>query len=195
MTIAQGFAEPVRDQQRAFRAVMDALSRPAEAIPYSSNLEPAGPLHANAYAIALTLLDFEVSYHLAPSLTAAEPHLTFQTGSRRVGDAAQAQFAFVDLGRDRLDLAAYAQGEADYPDRSTTIIALCDRSTSEEKHVCRGPGIAASGTLSVPGLPADFCDQWQANRAKAPLGIDLLFVTPDTIIGLPRSTRVFGEAR
>lgn len=195
MTIAQGFAEPVRDQQRAFRAVMDALSRPTAPTPYSSPVGEAGPLQANAYAIALTLLDFEVSYHLAPSLTEAEPHLTFQTGSRRVGDATQAQFAFIDLRHDPLDLATYAQGEPDYPDRSTTIVALCDGAREGGKLVCRGAGIAASSTLSVPGLPADFIDQWQANATRAPLGVDLLFVTSEAIIGLPRSTRIYGEAR
>lgn len=195
MTIAQGFAEPVREQQRTFRAVMDALSRPTAPTPYSSSLGKAGPLQANAYAIALTLLDFEVSYHLAPSLAEAERHLTFQTGSRRVDDAGQAQFAFIDLRHDPLDLAAYAQGEPDYPDRSTTVVALCDGAPESKKLVCRGPGIAASSTLSVPGLPADFVDQWQANGTRAPLGIDLLFVMPEAIIGLPRSTRIFGEAR
>lgn len=195
MSIAQGFPDPVRDQQRAFRAVMDALSRPATSVSYSSSIGQAGPMHASAFAIGLTLLDFEVSYHLAPSLADAEPHLTFQTGSRRVEDAGEAQFAFVDLQHDRLDLAAYAQGEPDYPDRSTTIIAVSMMGADGDTLVCRGPGIAASKTLHVPGLPADFAQQWQANAARAPLGVDLLFVTADAIIGLPRSTRIFGEAR
>jgi alpha-D-ribose 1-methylphosphonate 5-triphosphate synthase subunit PhnH len=195
MTIAQGFPDPVRDQQRAFRAVMDALSRPATPVSYSSPIGQAGPMHANAYAIALTLLDFEVNYHLAPSLAGAEQHLTFQTGSRLIEDAREAQFAFVDLQQDRLDLAAYAQGQPDYPDRSTTIIALSGQGTNTEPLVCRGPGIAASKSLNVPGLPADFAQQWQVNASKAPLGVDLLFVTAEAIIGLPRSTRVFGEAR
>jgi alpha-D-ribose 1-methylphosphonate 5-triphosphate synthase subunit PhnH len=194
MTFAQGFSDPIREQQRTFRAVMDALSRPSTPVPYSNPIEQAGPLQANAYAIALTLLDFEVSYHLAPSLAAAEPHLTFQTGSRRVEDAAKAQFAFVDLHHDRLDLATYAQGEPDYPDRSTTIIALCHPNADSEKLVCRGPGISAAGTLDVPGLPEDFLDQWKANSSKAPLGVDLLFVSAEVVIGLPRSTRVFGES-
>jgi alpha-D-ribose 1-methylphosphonate 5-triphosphate synthase subunit PhnH len=195
MTIAQGFAEPVRDQQHIFRVVMDALSRPTVPVPCSSDFGQAGPMQANACAIALTLLDFEVSYHLAPSLAGAETHLTFQTGSRRVEDPALAQFAFVDLSHDPLILADYAQGEPDYPDRSTTIVALCDEAGESEKLVCRGPGIAASSTLSVPGLPADFIDQWKANATRAPLGVDIVFVTPESIIGLPRSTRVFGEVR
>lgn len=195
MSFAQGFSDPIQDQQRTFRIIMDALSRPSTPVPYSSPIEQAGPLQANAYGIALTLLDFEVSYHLTPSLAAAEPHLTFQTGSRRVEDAAKAQFAFVDLRHDRLDLATYAQGDPDYPDRSTTIIVLCHPDGESGKHVCRGPGIAAASTLEVPGLPEDFPDQWKANNSRAPLGVDLLFVSAEAVIGLPRSTRVFGEAR
>lgn len=152
-------------------------------------------MHANAFAIGLTLLDFEVNYHLAPSLVGAEQHLTFQTGSRRVENTREAQFAFIDLRHDRLELDVYAQGVSDYPDRSTTIIALSTEGEQGETLVCRGPGIAASKTLHVPGLPTDFAAQWQINAARAPLGVDVLFVTADAIVGLPRSTRIFGEAR
>lgn len=193
--IVSGFSDPVRDQQRAFRAVMDALARPAQPISFASDLAAAGPLVPNAFAIALTLLDFEVRYHLSAGLAAAASHVTFHTGSRETAAPGEAEFAFVDLASDPLDLAAFAQGEPDYPDRSTTIIAIAAGGQGGVTLPCRGPGIAGQAMLTIAGLPDDFVAQWQANSARAPLGVDLVFVTPEAIIGLPRSTRLVGEVR
>jgi alpha-D-ribose 1-methylphosphonate 5-triphosphate synthase subunit PhnH len=193
--IASGFADPVRDQQRAFRAVMDALARPVQPVAFSSDLADAGPLPNNAFAIAITLLDFEVQYFLAPSLVAAEPHLTFHTGSRMTSDPVEGAFAFLDLRHDPLDLAGFAQGIPDYPDRSTTIVVSVAALDGGAGVTCRGPGIATSNTLSIPGLPADFVAQWHANNARAPLGVDMIFVSPDAVMGLPRSTRITSETR
>jgi alpha-D-ribose 1-methylphosphonate 5-triphosphate synthase subunit PhnH len=193
--IVPGFADLVRDQQRSFRAVMDALARPARPVAYQSPVAGPAPLSPNAFAIALTLLDFEVRYHLSESLAAAEEAITFHTGSRRVTKADEAEFAFIDLRHDRLDLAGYAQGEPEYPDRSTTIIAFVSSAINGQGFVYRGPGIAAEEHLAIADLPPDFAAQWEANRARAPLGVDLVFVTKDAILGLPRSTRIIEEVR
>jgi alpha-D-ribose 1-methylphosphonate 5-triphosphate synthase subunit PhnH len=189
-----GFADPVRDQQRAFRTVMDALANPASPIAYQSPLGDGGALGANAAAMALTLLDFEVHYHLSPSLADAEGFVTFHTGSVRTHDRRDAAFAYLDLAKDPLDLASFAQGVPDYPDRSTTIIALTPSLTGGAPLICAGPGIASPRALAIVGLPADFAAQWQANAERSPLGVDLIFVASDAVIGLPRSTRIT-EAR
>lgn len=189
-----GFADPVRDQQRAFRTVMDALASPASAIAYQSHLGDAGVLGANASAIALTLLDFEVRYHLSPSLLGAEGFVTFHTGSLRTDDPRDAAFAFLDLANDALDLAAFAQGMPDYPDRSTTIVALTPSLAYGAPLICAGPGFATPRALTIAGLPANFAAQWQANAERSPLGVDLIFVSREAVTGLPRSTRIT-EAR
>ncbi len=59
----------------------------------------------------------------------------------------------------------------------------------------RRTGIAATSALSVAGLPDDFDTQWAANRARFPLGIDLIFVCDNSLVALPRTTRILGEAR
>ncbi|MGL5447700.1 MAG: phosphonate C-P lyase system protein PhnH [Rhabdaerophilum sp.] len=193
--LSPGFSAPVFEQQQAFRVTMDALSRPGRVVPYRAALEDVGLLSANAAAIALTLLDFEVSFHLAPSLAEAESYITFHTGARLAGHARDAEFAFIDLRRDRLELSAFAQGVPDYPDRSTTIIALCDALSGGEERALRGPGIATFVSLGVTNLPEDFTDQWHANSARMPLGVDLIFVSLEGLLGLPRSTRIIGEVR
>lgn len=190
-----GFPDPVRDQQRAFRAVMDALARPASPVAYISPLEDGGALGPTAASIGLTLLDFEVRYHLSAGVASSEDFLTFHTGSARTQDPREAAFAFLDLAKDPLDLASYAQGEPDYPDRSTTIVALVPALEGGLVLSCAGPGMAGRRSLAVAGLPADFAAQWRFNAERAPLGVDLVLVTQDAIVGLPRSTRIAPEFR
>ncbi len=106
-----------------------------------------------------------------------------------------AEFAFVDLAHDALDLARFAQGTPEYPDRSTTIIIKVESLTGGPALTLAGPGIPGTRALEIPGLPADFTAQWAANAARSPLGVDLIFVTNEAVIGLPRSTRIIGETR
>ena len=172
---------------------MNALARPGRPLAFRAALEPVGPLPPNAAALALALLDFEVNYHLAPSLAAAEGSLTFHTGSRRTDRRDEAAFAFLDLAHDPLDLSAFAQGIAEYPDRSTTIVALAPGFGVTNGPELSGPGIRGTERLPVEGLPGDFATQWRANAARFPLGVDLLFVAADGLVGLPRSSRLVGE--
>ncbi|CAN1504952.1 PhnH Uncharacterized enzyme of phosphonate metabolism [Rhabdaerophilaceae bacterium] len=192
--LSPGFSDPVRDQQRAFRVAMDALSRPARIIRFVSQLSNQGSLCANSSALALTLLDFEVRYHLAPSLMSAESALTFHTGSIRVDRPDLADFAFLDLRQDPMRLDSFAQGVPNYPDRSTTLVVSCAALTGGPEYSVRGPGISAIERLSVQGLPDDFAEQWVANSARMPLGVDVLFVSGNGVLGLPRSTRLVGGA-
>lgn len=189
-----GFENPVLDQQAAFRAVMQALAEPGRIVQAGALAGEGSPLGPVARAIALSLLDFEVKFHLAPSLAAAEGDITFHTGSRLAERADDAEFAFVDLRRDALDLASFAQGTPEYPDRSTTVIARVESLTGGPALTLAGPGIPGTRSLEIPGLPADFAAQWAANAARSPLGVDLIFVTNEAVLGLPRSTRILPEA-
>ncbi|MCA3613501.1 MAG: phosphonate C-P lyase system protein PhnH [Methylobacterium sp.] len=190
-----GFSNPVLDQQAAFRSVMQALAEPGRIVPAGALAGGASPLGPVARAIALSLLDFEVQFHLSPGLIAAEEDITFQTGSRRAARPDEAEFAFVDLTRDALDLASFAQGTPEYPDRSTTVILKVESLAGGPAHSLAGPGIPGTRELAIPGLPADFVAQWAANAARSPLGVDLIFATREAVIGLPRSTRILTEAR
>ncbi|MCZ8272947.1 MAG: phosphonate C-P lyase system protein PhnH [Microcystis sp. LE19-4.1E] len=190
-----GFQNPVLDQQATFRAVMQALAEPGRIVPAGAMVGEASPLGPVARAIALSLLDFEVKFHLSPSLIGAAGDITFHTGSRLADRADDAEFAFVDCAHDALDLARYAQGTPEYPDRSTTIILKVESLAGGPIYTIAGPGIPGARTLEIPGLPHDFVAQWSANAARSPLGVDLLFVTNEAVLGLPRSTRILPEAR
>ncbi len=146
-----GFQNPVLDQQAAFRAVMQALAEPGRIVQAGALAGEGSPLGPVARAIALSLLDFEVKFHLSPNLSEAEGDITFHTGSRLADRADDAEFAFVDLASDVLDLGSFAQGTPEYPDRSTTIILKVESLTGGPTFTIAGPGIPGTRTLEIPG--------------------------------------------
>ena len=107
----------------------------------------------------------------------------------------EADFVLLDLAADALDLTSFKLGEAAYPDRSATVLALVETVSRSDGPALVGPGIKGRATLGVSPLPADFAAQWQLNAARYPLGVDLLFAAPAHVLGLPRSARIVEEAR
>jgi alpha-D-ribose 1-methylphosphonate 5-triphosphate synthase subunit PhnH len=195
--LARGFQEPVFDSQRAFRAAMEALANPGRIRMIGQELTEA-PVAGAAAAITLALCDYETPLFMAPSVAArpgAADYLRFHTDAMLVAEPAVAAFALVDLAHDTLDLSAFAQGTPEYPDRSTTVIAIVSSLAKGPSITLSGPGIATTAALRVAGLPGDFTEQWRANRAAFPLGVDIIFATSDAIVGLPRSARIVEEPR
>ena len=65
---APGFADPTRDAQRAFRAVLDALAHPARSFPLAGPADPPAALGPGLAAVALTLLDEDCAVWLGGAL-------------------------------------------------------------------------------------------------------------------------------
>jgi alpha-D-ribose 1-methylphosphonate 5-triphosphate synthase subunit PhnH len=192
--VAAGFAEPVLAAQATFRGVMDAMARPGTIYRLSGVAAPM-PLSASAAAIALTLLDYETPFWLdAPLADTGDVarFISFHTGARVTADPAAAAFAFVAAPAAAPPFADFAQGSAEYPDRSTTLVLQVTRLGEGDGMVLRGPGIAGTRRLAASPLPADFLDQLADNRARFPRGVDVLLAAPDAIAGLPRSLQVAG---
>jgi alpha-D-ribose 1-methylphosphonate 5-triphosphate synthase subunit PhnH len=193
--VAAGFAEPVLAAQATFRVVMDAMARPGTIRRLSGVAAPM-PLSASAAAIALTLLDYETPFWLdAPLGGTGEVarFISFHTGARVTGDPAAAAFAFVAAPAAAPPFASFAQGSAEYPDRSTTLVLQVTRLSEGDDIVLRGPGIAGTRRLAASPLPKDFIDQLADNRALFPRGVDILLAAPDAVTGLPRSLHVAGD--
>jgi alpha-D-ribose 1-methylphosphonate 5-triphosphate synthase subunit PhnH len=197
ISLASGFANPVFDSQSAFRRTMEALSRPGRVLTLGEGLSAETPLAPAAAAIILALCDFETPLYLSPSIAATPgvaEFLRFHTDAPVVREPAHAAFALIDLRVDALDLSAFAQGTAEYPDRSTTVIALCDSVEAGASMSLAGPGIAGMSEICVAPLPEGFAAQWAANRAAFPLGVDILFAAGDRVVALPRSIRLIERA-
>ncbi len=197
ISLASGFANPVFDSQSAFRRTMEALSRPGRVRTLGEGLSAETPLAPAAAAIILALCDFETPLYLSPSFAATPgvaEFLRFHTDAPVVREPAHAAFALIDLRVDAFDLSAFAQGTAEYPDRSTTVIALCDSVEAGASLSLAGPGIAGTSEICVAPLPEGFTAQSAANRATFPLGVDILFAAGDRVVALPRSTRLIERA-
>lgn len=194
--IQPAFRDPPKDSQRVFRAAMSAMARPGTILPLEPAFTAPVPLSATAAAVLLTLADFETPVWLdaaAANEPAVAGFVRFHTGARLVSDPQDAAFALITDAANAPPLAAFAQGLADYPDRSTTVIWQVD-SLAAEGWRFAGPGIKGEIAFRAEPLPADFAGQLAANRAGFPLGVDLLFAAPGRIAALPRSAQLV-EAR
>ena len=188
--LAPGFADPVLDAQGSFRAILDAMARPGS-IHRLAKLPPAaGPLGPATAAVCLTLMDLDTPVWLDGTARPAAAYLGFHCGSPVVGDPAEATFAVIADGRSLPSFDRFAIGDADYPDRSATLIVQVTGLAGAGGYRLSGPGIASEARLSVDGLDPAFAGQWQRNAARYPLGVDVIFAAADTVAALPRTTRL-----
>jgi alpha-D-ribose 1-methylphosphonate 5-triphosphate synthase subunit PhnH len=194
-----GFADPTRESQTAFRAIMDALAHPTRSYPLAGPAQPPAALGRGLGAVALTLLDEDVAVWLGgPLADDAEvaAWLDFHTGARRVDSAAEADFVFVTPGEaPALDTLRLGTDEA--PHLTATVVLdvrgiACGSPREAHHFIASGPGIDGSAELDVPWTEhlAEFVGQWRVNGAGFPRGVDLLLVTEDEVSALPRTTKL-----
>lgn len=197
---APGFADPSRDAQRAFRAVLDALARPTRSYPVAGPAEPPAALGRALAAVALTLLDEDCDIWLGGALgrdAEVAAWLAFHTGARRVAEPLVADF--VVTAPDALPpLASLKLGTDEAPHLSATVV-LDVRDSADSTRAnptgagparfsAQGPGIDGTATLAAPWAAGSFAAAWHHNTALFPRGVDLLLVDSDSIVGLPRTT-------
>lgn len=188
--IAPGFADPVRDSQAVFREVMESVARPGRVAQLGFAAAAPHGLSRAAGAVALTLFDFETPVWLDPALrgTEAESWLRFHCGCPLTGEAGQADFAIVTDMAAAPALSAFNQGDAKYPDRSTTVILQVEALEGGPTVTLSGPGIRTTIDIAPAGLPADFWAQLETNQAQFQFGVDVMLVAGDRLIALPRTT-------
>jgi alpha-D-ribose 1-methylphosphonate 5-triphosphate synthase subunit PhnH len=188
---ALGFADPTRDAQRTFRAVLDALSHPTRRYPLAGPAEPPAALGRGLAAIALALLDEDCTVWLGDPLghdADVASWLAFHTGVRRA-DSAAAGFVIADPGTlPPLDSLAVGTDEA--PHLSTTVVLDIRGRAGTARFTARGPGIAGTATFAAPWAPDGFLETWHGNTRLFPRGVDLLVVDADSITAVPRTTRL-----
>lgn len=187
--VSAGFADPVHDAQTAFRAVLEALSRPGRRVAIGQPVRDLALSPAMAHLL-LTLTDDDTAVWWQQSDRAAADWLRFHTGASLAGTPADAAFAVLTSAAGMPPLAAFAAGSVEAPERSATLlleVASLDAGPAVE---WRGPGILGMQTVRIAGLPDDFWAQWHANHASFPQGVDIVFTCAGVALGLPRTTRV-----
>jgi alpha-D-ribose 1-methylphosphonate 5-triphosphate synthase subunit PhnH len=192
--ITPGFADPVFDSQAVFRSVLHALAHPGTITQLPVALYPPAPHFEAQAAIALTMLDFETSTYIDPSCgdESLGPWLRFHCGCPIVDTPADAAFAFV-TATSLPPLTNFNAGDPKYPDQSTSVVIGCEALSGGDTLWLTGPGIETQIAIAPVGLPSDFDNQLRANRDLFPLGVDIILVCDNAIIGLPRTVRVMSK--
>lgn len=184
--LTPGFADPVLDAQSAFRAVLEAMSRPGRIQGAGSALRPPAPLNQAAAAVLLTLADADTGFaHDAGA--DAEAWLRFHCGMP-LEPAASA--AFVLATGTAPALATLAQGSEEEPQAGATLVIQVAGLMEGEGWRLTGPGIETEHRLRVDGAPAGFVTAWAANRAGFPRGVDVVFCAGDRLAALPRGVMI-----
>jgi len=189
--IPLGFASPVFDSQRVFRAALRALSRPGSV--QEIDVAPDAPtiLHSAAGALLLALLDQDTRLWLSPSLPETVAlYLRFHTGCTICIAPQHADFAIVADPLELPSLRDFAFGTEDYPDRSTTVLLQVQSFGEGIGWDLAGPGIDGRIEIRIAGIDEFFVAAWNAQRAALPCGVDFFFIAGSSLVGLPRTTRI-----
>ncbi len=185
--LAPGFRSPVPDAQQTFRRLMDAFARPGTIVDLAAELAPPTSLMPAAAAVLLTLADLDTPVWLDPRLGGeAAGYLAFHCGCAFVEPLDQATFGVLVDGTDVRCLDGFAVGDADFPDRSATVVIQVDGLRADGGVRLNGPGIDGQAMLQVDGLDARFWTFQAGNRMLFPLGIDVVFASGRQLAALPR---------
>jgi alpha-D-ribose 1-methylphosphonate 5-triphosphate synthase subunit PhnH len=186
--IAPGLADPPHDSQRLFRSVLEAFSHPGRIVQLAEAPTGAGPLSHAATAFILTLVDRDTPLWLDPAfdVPVVRDFVRFHTGAQIAMHEADALFAVLTSSRAPL-LDGFAVGTDPYPDRSATLVIEVPSLTGGATRTVRGPGIETRAGISIAGLGDSFQDEWAANHALFPCGVDLVFTSGASLLALPRS--------
>lgn len=186
-----GFADPVRDAQAAFRALLDAMARPGTIATLPEPAEPPpAPLAAAAATVALALCDADTPIWLDAGLAAGgvPAWLRFHCGAAIVAEAGAAAFVFAGVAPP--EMGRLDQGSDLFPDRSATLVVAIAALGTGALLRLSGPGIEGAASVRLDGLPQGFVGQRAANRRQYPRGVDCILVSGNQVLCLPRSTIV-----
>jgi alpha-D-ribose 1-methylphosphonate 5-triphosphate synthase subunit PhnH len=188
-----GFADKVLSAQSIFRSVMDAMARPGSIQRIASTAGTPVGMMRGAAAIALTLFDHDTPVWLDGRMSATADvakWLRFHTSAPVVADSSIASFALVGDPQSLPALDRFAFGSNEYPDRSTTLVLQVESLTDGPVVELQGPGIDGSAVLRASIQPRDLFERLSINAALFPRGIDVVLVHDDSIVAIPRTTRL-----
>ena len=188
-----GFADKVLSAQSTFRSVMDAMARPGSIRRIASTAGTPAAMMRGTAAIALTLFDHDTPVWLDGGMSATADvakWLKFHTSAPVVTDSSIASFALVGDPENLPALDRFAFGSNEYPDRSTTLILQVESLRHGPVVELQGPGIDGMAELRASLQPRDLFERLAINTTLFPRGIDVVLVHDDSIVAIPRTTRL-----
>ncbi len=195
-TIAElpaGFADKVLSAQSTFRSVMEAMARPGSVQRVTASVGRPAPMMHGTAAIALTLFDHDTPIWLDEKMSKTADvarWLKFHSGAPIVADSSICHFALIGNAGALPDLERFSFGSNEYPDRSSTLIVQVASLTEGPPYELSGPGVDGVAVLNATFEPRDLLDRLAINALLFPRGIDVVLVADETIVAIPRTTRL-----
>jgi alpha-D-ribose 1-methylphosphonate 5-triphosphate synthase subunit PhnH len=191
-----GFADKVLSAQVTFRSVMDAMARPGTVQRIVAAAGAPAVMMRGTAAIALTLFDQDTPVWLDTSMSETSDvakWLKFHSGAPVIPDSSVCSFALIGKADALPSLDRFSFGSDEYPDRSTTLILQVESLTQGPALELRGPGIDGTALLRAAIRPFDLFERLAINAALFPRGIDVVLVADDSIVAIPRTTRLVAK--
>ncbi len=192
-----GFADKVASAQSTFRSVMDGMARPGSVQRIEMASEAPAAMMRGTAAIALTLFDHDTPIWLDPLLsetTEIAKWLKFHTSAPVIEDSSICSFAVIGDPAALPSLDRFSFGSNEQPDRSTTLILQIESLAQGQTLELSGPGIDGTAVIQGAIQPSDLFERLAINAALFPRGIDVVLVHDDTIVAIPRTTRLAAKA-
>lgn len=188
-TLHAGFNDPVDDGQRAFRAILQAMSHPAASVALDLPLDPPPGLDPATAASCLALLDFDTPLWADGGVTPAHRDwLRFHAGVPFADRPAEAAFALILDPAGMPPLESFPLGTDRAPELGATLLLQLPRLRDGEGPVWRGPGFAAPRAFTADGLKPGFWAERAALLPLYPRGLDMILASGRRIAALPRTT-------
>jgi alpha-D-ribose 1-methylphosphonate 5-triphosphate synthase subunit PhnH len=89
----------------------------------------------------------------------------------------------------KFSLNHFNMGTAEHPEQSTTLLIQLQTLMGGQSVWLKGPGIEDQQRIDLP-IPDQFWQEWQQNTQNYPLGIDIFFLSPNQVMGLPRTSQL-----
>ncbi|GIP25072.1 carbon-phosphorus lyase subunit PhnH [Paenibacillus sp. J23TS9] len=189
--------DAVHDIQRAYRKVVDSISRPGWISDLTAEADNAdaewGGLPAT-WVLALMLLDTEVTFCIYSQreheLTRLLNQLTFATRT----EPEKADYIFILHDANEGDLLKALQsaklGTLQDPHTSATVIVESGELSGDFELSLKGPGIENESFVRISLAPG-WLEARAEKNAEYPLGLDMLVVDENNnLLCLPRTTQI-----
>ena len=185
-----GLAEPVLGSQAVFRNMLDAFANPGRMVDLGDMARAPAPLMPASAAFLAALADYDTPVFFEEDAGDASGWLAFHTGAPVTDNATRAAFAILAPRSPVENWPRFAIGTSSYPDRAATLLLPVESLAGGPTLELAGPGIETTAKISPAGLPDGFVAAMAQNRARFPLGFDLLLVCGPQAMALPRTTRI-----
>ena len=185
----KGLLSETRDTQTVFRKLLSAMASPGEIGQVDINLNCPGSLHPASGAILLTMLDYSTPFWSDLENGSKEIQwIRFHTGAPFVHMKSRALFALA-VDYDRLvNPDSFNPGTLESPDHSTTLLVQTRGVGHNGRIRLTGPGIPSETYLKLGGIKETFLKRRATLIQDYPLGIDMIFISDDRFVAIPRTT-------